>query len=262
MKVRLGSGCWIAVALVGWAGVLLPGGLSLHAEVLRVAVASNFRPAFEALQPLHAGESEVKLIPSYGSTGQLYAQIRHGAPYGVFLAADAERPRLLEEEGRAVAGSRFTYAVGRLALWSPREGLELTGGSYLVEGDFRYLALANPDLAPYGAAARALLQRRGLWEGLAGRIVRGQNIAQAFQLVDSGAAELGFVAYAQVLARGGGKEPAGSLWLPSAASYPAIEQQAVALEARPAAADFLRFLRSDRVTSRLREWGYRAGSGE
>ena len=226
-----------------------------------MAVASNFRPALEALLPLYAPESGVELVPSYGSTGQLYAQIRHGAPYGVFLAADAERPRLLEEEGLAVAGSRFTYAVGQLALWSPREGLDLAGGRLLAEGGFRYLALANPSLAPYGAAARALLERRGLWEALRGRIVRGQNVAQAFQLVDSGAAELGFVAYAQVLARGGGGEPAGSLWLPPAASYPAIEQQAVALEDRSAAADFLRFLRSEQVAARLREWGYRSGAG-
>jgi molybdate transport system substrate-binding protein len=216
-----------------------------------VAVATNFAATARALGEAFRAASGHEAVVSDGSTGKLYAQIAGGAPFEVFLAADAERPRRLEAEGHAVAGTRFAYALGRLVLWSP-DPARVTGPEALA-GAFRHLAIANPELAPYGAAAREVLARRGLWERLAPRLVRGEDVGQAYQFVATGNAELGFVALSQ-LAPG-----AGSRWLVPADAYTPVEQHAVLLapgRGDPAAAAFLAYLRGPDARARIERAGY------
>lgn len=208
---------------------------------LRVAVAANFTgPAHEIAKAFErSGEHRVTI--STGSTGKLTAQIENGAPYGVFLAADQLRPARLEASGKAVNGTRFTYAVGKLALYGKGLAHPKDGRVDLRAKRFRHLAIANPETAPYGAAAEQVLRKLGLWDELSPRIVRGENIAQAQQHVESGAAELGFVALSAVTS--GAKHP---YWVVPAELHDAIRQDAVLLT--PAADDsraraFLEFLR-------------------
>ncbi len=241
---RLAVGCFVALALA-CAPVARAG--EVH-----VAVATNFAKAARALGAAFTAETGHRAVLSDGSTGKLYAQIVSGAPFQVFLAADVERPRRLEAEGRAVAGTRFAYAFGRLVLWSP-DPARITGETALTSDDFRYLAIANPELAPYGAAARELLQQLDLWDRLQRRIVRGEDIGQAFQFVATGNAELGLVALSQVSGRG------GSQWIVPPDRYAPIEQQAVLLEPGrddPAAHAFLEFLRGDAARAQIERAGY------
>ncbi len=223
-----------------------------------VAVASNFVHPIEALETLFAAHTGHRLRISSGSTGQLYAQILSGAPYDLFLAADQHRPRLLEERGLTVPGSRFTYAVGLLTLWSADAGrIDEAGPAVLRRGDFRHLAIANPELAPYGLAARQVLQAFGLWDALAPRLVRGQSIAQAFQFVVTGNAELGFVARSQVLSPR--NRTPGSRWDVPESLHAPIRQDAVLLaRARDNAAAnaFMEFLRSTKAAALIRSFGY------
>jgi len=231
-----------------------------HAAETLVAVAANFAGPFERVAEWCQARTGDRTRASFGSTGKLYAQIRGGAPFEVLLAADEQTPRRLESDGAAIAGTRFTYAVGRLVLWSPDpERVDGTPGT-LERGSFRHLALANPDTAPYGGAARQVLQRLGLWEPLQLRIVMGENVAQAFQFVATGNAELGFVALSQL----GGKNEAldGSRWLVPEKLHDPIRQQAVLLTAgrdNPAAAAFLACLRGEEVAQIVREYGYGTG---
>jgi len=232
----------------------LTGSGLASADTIRVAVASNFvDPLRPIAQHFEAGTGHTVIL-SPGSTGKLFAQIVNGAPFDAFLAADTERPARLERDGLAVPGSRFTYAVGRLMLWSPRPGYVDDQGTVLETGRFRYLAIANPELAPYGRAAREVLESRGLWNALQGRLVRGENIGQAFQFVNSGNAELGFLAYAQI--RRPGHTVAGSGWLVPQSLHAPIAQQAVLLKHHDAARAFLLFLRSETATEILRGFGY------
>ena len=189
---------------------LLAGATHARCDEIRIATASNFRhAALEIAQAFNqASGHQATLI--FGATGKHYAQITHGAPFDVFLAADRNRPERLESEGSAIAGSRFTYAVGRLALWSPGNK-NTADGEILREGGFRRLAIANPDLAPYGLAAKETLLNLGLWESLTGKLVRGENIAQAFQFTYSGNADLGLVAHSQLQALG--EKRRGNWWL-------------------------------------------------
>jgi len=241
-------GAWIA------AGLLLSSQVA-EADQIRVAVASNFSSAVKALAAAFETQSEheVKLVA--GSTGKHFTQIKHGAPFEVFLAADADHPRRLENEALAVPDTRFTYAVGRLALWSPRDGLVDGEGQILKSADFRYLAIANPDLAPYGRAAEEVLASLGLWQDLQRRMVRGENIGQTFQFVVTGNAELGFVALSQVAAVATTISP-GSLWRVPQDLYDPIEQQAVLLRDTDAARAFLAFVRSEEARSIIRDHGY------
>jgi len=226
------------------------------ADELRVAVASNFREAMTAIVAEFEQESGQQVVVIFGSTGKHYAQIRNGAPFDAYFAADAERPRLLEQEGLAVPGTRFTYALGRLVLWSPQPELVDGAGRVLQQGGFRHLAIANPDLAPYGAAARSVLQALGAWERLGPRLVRGENIAQAFQFVYSGSAELGFVARSQLVVPG--RDFGGSWWEPPAELYAPIVQQAVLLRDSAGGRSLFHFLRQPRVLNLLRTYGYDA----
>lgn len=244
---------WRRGALI--APMLLCMPVASAAEV-HAAVATNFAPTLAALAGEFKRVTGHDLLVSSGSTGKLYAQVRNGAPYDVLLAADVERPRLLEQQGAAVAGSRYTYARGELVLWSRDAGRVDAGGEVLRRGDFAHLAIANPRTAPYGAAARQVLERLGLWPGLAGRLVQGEDIGQALQFVETGNAELGFVARAQLLRRTG---VPGSAWIVPAALYDPIDQQAVLLvrgRDNPAARALLDFLKTDVARRRLHADGY------
>ena len=175
------------------------------ADELKVAVASNFYPTMKLIakhfELRTAGSSgqhhKVILIP--GSSGKHYAQIINGAPFDVFFSADIDRARLLEQEGRAIAGTRFTYALGKLILWSSIDNYVDSKGEVLNKKDFRYLAIANPKLAPYGKSAEEALRSLKLWTNLKKRLVQGENIAQTFQFISTGNAKLGFVAYSQIM---------------------------------------------------------------
>ncbi|HHC73331.1 MAG TPA: molybdate ABC transporter substrate-binding protein [Thiotrichales bacterium] len=237
---------------------LLEGGTApagANEQPLRVAVAANFLPVAERLSTRFTRQTGTPLRLVSGSTGKLYAQIVHGAPFDLFLAADEARPRRLVEEGRA-RGAPFLYATGTLVLWSPRPGLVDQTGGVLAEGGFSRLAMANPRLAPYGRAARETLQALGLWSRLRSRIVRGENIAQAFHFVVSGNAELGFVAASQLLSRG----EEGSRWVVPERLYSPILQAGVVLTAHPAAGRFVHFIRCGEGREIVREGGYRVAA--
>lgn len=225
-----------------------------EADTLRVAVASNFAPVARRLAAQFEADTHHRVVLALGSTGKHAAQILHGAPFDVFLAADRARPRRLEQAGLTVPGSRFTYALGRLALWSPRPGLVDDQGAVLRRLGAYRLAIANPRLAPYGRAARQVLQALGLWRPLQGRMIRGENIAQAFQFVNSGNAELGLVAWSQLQAPG--VRGRGSYWRVPERLYAPIEQQAVQLRPKAAAAAFLRYLRGPRARALIGRFGY------
>lgn len=232
------------------AALAAPGAGAARAGEAHVAVATSFAPTARALAADFEGETGHRVLLSEGSTGSLYAQIVHGAPFEVFLAADAERPRRLAAAGLADPG--FAYALGRLVLWSP-EPDRVAGPEALDDGRVRRLAIASPELAPYGAAARETLQALGRWDALEPRLVRGQDVGQAFQFVATGNAELGFVALAQARAAG------GSHWRVPAGLHAPLEQHA-ALLARgrddPAARAFVAFLRGATARRRIEAAGF------
>lgn len=236
------------------AGALLLSADIVPAEEIRVAVASNFTNAAKDIAKRFEAQTGHRVTLISGATGKHYAQIINGAPFDVFFAADVRRPKLLEQKAVVVPGSRFTFAVGKIVLWSPTAGLVDTEGEVLSKGDFRYLAIANPKLAPYGKAAEKVLRRRGLWELLRGRMVRGENIGQTFQFVRSGNAELGFVAYSQI--KTPDKILEGSYWVVPQTLYESIEQQAVLLKDNKVARDFLFFVKSDKVQEIIQGYGY------
>lgn len=241
-----------------WGLVLLAGAAAARAETAMVAVATNFAEVMQRLEADFEAASAHAVTVSTGSTGQLYAQIAHGAPYHVLLAADQQRPAALEQRGLAVSGSRFTYAIGRLVLWSPQPGLvEADGAATLRAGAFRRLAIANPVLAPYGAAARQVLERLDLYAPLRERIVMGENIGQTHALVATGNAELGFVAMASLQRP---DQPAhGSRWAVPQQLHDPIRQDAVLLARgadNAAARDLLAYLRSPPARALIRRFGY------
>lgn len=223
-----------------------------------VAVAANFSEVAERLAKDFERASGHKLTFVAGSTGKLYAQIYNGAPFDVFLAADQESTARLEKDGLAAAGSRFTYATGRLTLWSREPGrIGRDGAATLRQGSFRRLAIANPALAPYGAGAQQTLESLGLWERLQDRIVMGQTISQAHTLVASGNAEIGFVALSSVLSPRNDIE--GSRWDVPAALHKPIRQDAVLLArgaGNAAARGFLDFLRGKQAKALMQAYGY------
>jgi len=244
--------------LAGLLAILACSGAA-HAGEVQVAVAANFARPMETLAIGFQRATGHKAVVATGATGKFYAQIRHGAPFEVLLAADHDTPARLEREGQALPGSRFTYAVGRLALWSAGEGVVDAGGKVLSSGQFKHLAIANPKTAPYGAAALATLERLGLRDKLQARIVQGENIAQAWQFASTGNAELGFVAQSQVWRDG--KFTSGSGWLVPATMHAPIRQDAVLLargRANPAAQALLDYLRSDQARAVIRSFGYQA----
>ena len=236
---------------------ILSLGGAAHAADVQVAVAANFAGPMEKLAEQFQRDTGHKAIVATGATGKFYAQIRNGAPFEVLLSADDDTPARLEKEGHAVAGSRFTYATGRLVLWSARAGMVDDGGTVLKTGSYKHLSIANPKTAPYGAAAVSTLQKLGLFEGVQARLVQGENIAQAWQFVSTGNAELGFVALSQV-ARDG-KFSSGSGWIVPASMHAPIRQDAVILSkggANPTARALMDYLRSDKAKGIIRAFGY------
>jgi molybdate transport system substrate-binding protein len=221
------------------------------AEVL-VAVASNFTRTLEKIAPEFERTSGHSVIIVSGATGRHYAQIVNGAPYDVFLAADAEVTARLEEEGRAVPGTRAVYATGRLSLWSRTPGYVDAQGAVLADGEFRRLSIANPRLAPYGAAAVEVLTALGQYERLSERLVQGENIAQTYQFVDSGNAELGLVAYSQVLESGA----AGSYWLIPEDLHAPLTQELIVLKDSAPAREFVAFLLQPSTLALIGASGY------
>lgn len=235
---------------LGW--FLIPA--SSAADTIRVAVASNFANAIKPLVTQFENNTGHQVLVALGSTGKHYAQIQHGAGFDVFLAADVRRPLLLEQNKQAVAESRFTYAIGKLVLWSHRPGMIDNSRTVLTTHKFDHLAMANPKLAPYGKAARQVLQSLNLWQKLHPRIVRGENIGQTFQFVMSGNAELGFVALSQVIALNNSES--GDYWIVDKILYEPIEQQAVLLSDQPAAHAFIEYLQSDEARTTIKRSGY------
>ncbi|MBO8086116.1 MAG: molybdate ABC transporter substrate-binding protein [Marichromatium sp.] len=235
------------------AAVLLLGSTTLvQAEEVRVAVAANFTAAMKEIATAFEAATGHTTRISFGSTGKLYTQIVNGAPFDVFLAADQRRPALLVEEGRASAP--FTYAIGELALWSADPALITDGAALLESGAFDRLAIANPKTAPYGAAAMEVLESLGLAETLAPKLVRGDNIAQTYQFVATGNAELGFVALAQIAL-----DPSGSRWEVEQSHYSPIRQDAVLLEgagSNPAAQALLDYLQGEAARAVITRYGY------
>lgn len=244
---RLRSGLLLTIALAAAPGFA-------WADEIRIAVASNFAGAMKAIVEAFEAGSDHEITLSFGSTGKHYAQIANGAPFDAFFAADTTRPALLEEEGVAVPGSRFTYAIGKLVLWSPKIQFVDADGKVVANGEFRHLAIANPRLAPYGRAAEEVLRARGLWAVVEKRLVFGENINQAFQFVASGNADLGFVAYSQLQRSSGELE--GSYWEVSQSEYSPIEQQAVLLDDNAAARAFLAYVRGAEGSNIIRAHGY------
>lgn len=238
--------------------VLLLAAPAVRSEVALVAVAANFAEVMERLEADFEAESPHAITITTGSTGQLYAQIANGAPFDALLAADQARPERLEAEGLAVRGSRFTYATGQLVLWSAEaDRIGDDGAAVLRRGEFRRLAMANPDLAPYGVAARQVLESLGLLTALRGRIVLGENVGQTHAMVATGNAELGFVARSNVDSPRNATP--GSRWLVPGALYQPIRQDAVLLrrgEENSAARDLLAYLRRPDVRRTIAGYGY------
>jgi molybdate transport system substrate-binding protein len=228
-----------------------------HAAEVLVAVAANFAAPMQKIAPLFEKDTGHKARLSFGATGAFYAQIKNGGPFQVLLSADNETPNKLEQEGFGVPGTRFTYATGRLVLWSRQAGVVDDGVQVLRSGKFQRLALANPKLAPYGAAAIETINKLGLMPALQPKFVQGDNIAQAFQFVHTENAQLGFVALSQVYA--GGKLTQGSAWVVPSSFHKPIQQDALILVAgnnNPAASAFMAFLKSEKAKAIIQSFGY------
>lgn len=225
-----------------------------EAAAVQVAVASNFMEPAKAIAAAFAAKTGHQANLSFGPSGQFYTQIAHGAPFEVFLSADKERPQQAEKDGFSVSGMRFTYAVGRLVLYSATAGIVDRDGKVLARDDLSHLAIADPATAPYGVAAVETLGKLGLYTRLKPKIVQGSSIAQTFQFVQTGAAEVGFVALSQVINR-----PEGSRWIVPATLHSPIDQQAVLLKTgdqNPAARAFMTFLKSPTARAIIRRYGY------
>jgi molybdate transport system substrate-binding protein len=224
------------------------------ADDVPVAVAANFTEPVKEIAAAFTARTGNHVVFSFGSSGQFYTQITQGAPFQVFLSADADRPTRLEREGLAVPGTRFTYAIGRLVLYSKAPGLVDDRGAVLSGGAFSKIAIADPAAAPYGVAAIQAMTRLGAYARLQPKIVKGASITQAYQFVESGAAELGFVALSQVI-----NVPGGSRWLVPATLHAPINQQAILLyagEKKSAARAFLLFLKSPEALTIIKRYGY------
>ncbi len=227
------------------------------ADEVQVAVAANFTAPIQAIAKDFEKDTGHTLVAAFGATGQFYAQIKNGAPFEVFLAADDTTPARLESEGATVKGSRFTYAVGTLALWSATPGYVDDKGEVLKANRFQHLSIANPKAAPYGLAATQVLDKLKLTEATRGKIVEGQNITQAFQFVSTGNAELGFVALSQIYQDG--KLGSGSAWIVPAELHDPIRQDAVILEKgkdNPAARALVDYLKGPKAAAVIKSYGY------
>lgn len=237
----------LATLAPGWA----------QADTIQVAVAANFTAPMKEIITAFEQQTGHVVKAAYGSTGKFYAQISNGAPFEALLAADETTPVKLVEDGLAFDDSRFTYAVGSLVLWSSTEGFVDPEGKVLAAGDFNKLSIANPKVAPYGAAAIEVLNGLGLLAQIEPKFVTGENIAQTYQFVGTGNAELGFVALSQVMKDG--EITAGSAWIVPGELHTPIRQDAVILNPgkdKAAVADLLDYLKGDQAQSIIRSFGY------
>jgi molybdate transport system substrate-binding protein len=231
--------------------------LTVQAAEVQVAVAANFTAPMQKIAAEFAKDTGHKALLSFGATGKFYAQIKNGAPFQVFLAADDKTPAKLEAEGDTVPGSRFTYAIGTLVLWSAKSGFVDDQGEVLKKGAFKHLAIANPKTAPYGAAAVAALTKLGLLESIQSRFVTGENITQTYQFIETENAELGFVALSQVMVDG--QMTGGSAWIVPANLHEPIRQDAVILakgQDQPAAQALADYLKSEKAKAIIKSYGY------
>ncbi len=230
---------------------------SAQADEVQVAVAANFTAPIQAIAADFEKDTGHKLVASFGATGQFYTQIKNGAPFQVFLSADDTTPQRLEAEGDTVKGSRFTYAVGTLALWSAKEGYVDAQGEVLKHNAFKHLSIANPKAAPYGLAATQVLAKEGLTDKVRDKIVEGQNITQAYQFVSTGNAELGFVALSQIYKDG--KLSSGSAWIVPSSLHDPIKQDAVILtkgKDSAAAKALVDYLKGPKAAAVIKSYGY------
>ncbi|WP_353235886.1 molybdate ABC transporter substrate-binding protein [Diaphorobacter ruginosibacter] len=241
------------IAQAAFALALLP---AAHAGEVAVAVAANFTAPMQKLGAMFEKQTGNKVVISSGATGKFYAQIVNGAPYDVLLAADDTTPEKLENEGKAVKGTRYTYAIGQLVLWSPRDNYVDSEGKVL-NTQFDHISIANPKLAPYGAAAMQALDHLKLTDSIKPRIVTGENIGQTYQFVATGNAPLGFVALSQVMTDG--KVTKGSYWIVPESMHEPIRQDAVLLnkgENNDTAKELLKYLKSDEARAVIKTYGY------
>lgn len=230
---------------------------SAQAETVNVAVAANFTAPARVLAAIFEKTTGHEAKLSYGATGAFYSQVKNGAPFDVLLAADDERPIKLEKEGDTVPGSRFTYAIGQLVLWSAKPGVVDDKGEVLKGGQFNKLAIANPKLAPYGAAAVETLNKLGLYAAVQPKLVTGESIGQTYNFVATGNADIGFVALSQI--QEAGKLKGGSAWVVPADLHAPIVQDGVILKraaANPAAKAWMELLRSPKAKALIRGYGY------
>lgn len=243
-------------------GLLLGALLTLtsqspRADDVQVAVAANFTAAMQQIATEFEKDTGHKVLLSSGATGKFYSQIRNGAPFEVLLSADDTTPARLEQEGYALANSHFTYATGKLVLWSPTAGLVDGEGAVLNGGKFTHLAIANPGTAPYGAAAIQTMKKLGVLEAIQPKLVQGDSITQAYQFASSGNAELGFVALSQVYKDG--NITSGSAWIVTPSLYDPLKQDAVLLNkgaGKPAAKSLFDYLKSDKAKAIIKRYGY------
>jgi molybdate transport system substrate-binding protein len=227
------------------------------AAEVKVAVAANFAQTLKEISTVFEQDTGHKLAITQGSTGKLYAQISQGAPFEVLLSADDETPEKLITEGKAITGTRFTYAIGRLALWSPKPDLVDEGGQVLKTDKFRYVAIANARVAPYGRAAVQVMQKLGALSSIEPRVVQGESITQTFQFVSTGNAQLGFVALSQITENG--KLKSGSAWIVPENMHEQLRQDAVLLNPgkdSAAASALLGFLKSEKAKKIIASHGY------
>ncbi|QIL81237.1 molybdate ABC transporter substrate-binding protein [Diaphorobacter sp. HDW4A] len=232
---------------------LLP---AAHAGEVAVAVAANFTAPMNKLAAMFEKAIGDKVVISSGATGKFYAQIVNGAPFDVLLAADDTTPEKLEKEGKAVKDTRYTYAIGKLVLWSP-QGNYVDGEGKVLTSDFTHISIANPKLAPYGAAAMETLEKLKLTDSIKPRIVTGENIGQTYQFVATGNAPLGFVALSQVMQDG--KVSKGSYWIVPETMHEAIRQDAILLNKgadNDSAKALLKYLKSDEARAVIKTFGY------
>ncbi len=239
--------------------LLLALGLPAIAEAdeVQVAVAANFLAPLQEIAKSFEKETGHQTLITSGATGQLFTQIQHGAPFEVMISADAKTPKKLVKNELALADSQFTYARGKLVLWSVDPALVDAGGAVLTTGKFKHLAVANPKTAPYGTAAMEALDKLGLTASLKSKLVEGENISQAKQFVDTGNAEVGFVALSQIYKDG--KITKGSAWVVPLDLYAPLYQDAVLLkkgEDNPAATALLNYLKSDKAKAIMTTYGY------
>lgn len=237
------------------AAALLAG--AAQAETISVAVASNFTAPMQKIAAEFAKDTGHKAELSFGATGKFYAQINNGAPFGVLLAADDTTPAKIANEGKGVADSRFTYAIGKLVLWSKQDGYVDANGEVLKTGKFQHVAIANPKLAPYGLAAEQTLTKLNVLDSIKPKFVQGENIGQTYQFAATGNAELGFVALSQVMEDG--KIKSGSAWVVPADMHEPIRQDAIILnnaKDNVAAKALMDYLKGDKARAIITSYGY------